>query len=313
MKLLAALFFSLLMLAQFSSAADEGVNMQTFCRNLLGLPQALPGGAAANNSSSAIGGAGSFNFTYSSQYYSALAGLREANQSVQNMIAAGLPYAQSQDLYMSSLQWFAGQSALEAEGQKADYGFVLGNVAQIKGIEQQATGTSDELKALDTRLAGVASDVNITAAKADADAAHKEFNDGRFEEAKPLINSAYDKATQAEAEATRSKALLESTRRTLEAFLQDNWQIIAAAIAAAAVIFFLFQKQIRRFTINAKISALTAERGVLEGMIKGLQKDYFEYGKINELSFHIKTKKYGDLIRNINRQLPLLKEELKKL
>jgi len=271
------------------------------------------GSVAANNSSSSIGIANNFNYTYSSQYYSALAGLREANLSVQNMMRSGLPYAQSQDLYQVALQYFSGQAALEAVGQKADYSFVLGNTAQIKSIEQQATEVSDDLKALDTRLAGVAQDVNITAAKADANSAHKEFNDGRFEEAKPLINSAYDKATQAEAEATRSKALLESTRRTLEVFLQDNWQTIVAIVVAAAVIFFIFQKQIRRFSINTKISALTAERGVLEGMIKDLQKDYFDTGKINELSFHIKTKKYGDLIRNINRQLPLLKEELKKL
>ncbi|MCX6772223.1 MAG: hypothetical protein NTV88_00425 [Candidatus Micrarchaeota archaeon] len=312
MKPLAAFIFALLILAQFSFAAEEGVNMQTFCRNLLGLPQEQTGGAA-NNSSASSGSASSFNFTYSSQYYSALAGLQEANQSVQNMKNAGLPYAQSQDLYTSALQSFYGQAALETQKEKADYGFALSNTAQIKNIALQATGVSDELKALDTRLAGVAPEINITAANADAAAAHKEFTDGRFAEAKPLINSAYDKAVQAEAEATRSKALLESTRRTLEVFLQDNWQTIAAVVAAAAIIFFIFQKQIRRFTINAKISALTAERGVLEGMIKGLQKDYFEDGKINELSFHIKTKKYGDLIRNINRQLPLLKEELKKL
>ncbi len=55
------------------------------------------------------------------------------------------------------------------------------------------------------------------------------------------------------------------------------------------------------------------ERMVLETMLQGLQKDYFQHGKINDLSYHIKTKKYSDLIRAINRQLPLLREELKKL
>ena len=88
---------------------------------------------------------------------------------------------------------------------------------------------------------------------------------------------------------------------------------ITVLLAALAIFFFLFQKQIRRFLINARIKALSAERGVLESMIKSLQKEYFESGKVNELSYHIKTKKFGDLIRNINRQLPMLKEELRKL
>ena len=31
------------------------------------------------------------------------------------------------------------------------------------------------------------------------------------------------------------------------------------------------------------------------------------------MTYHVKTKKFGDLIRNINRQLPLMKEELKRI
>ena len=56
-----------------------------------------------------------------------------------------------------------------------------------------------------------------------------------------------------------------------------------------------------------------AERAVIEKLIRGMQREYFEKGGMNELSYHIKTKKFGDLIRNINRQLPLLKEELKRI
>ena len=43
-----------------------------------------------------------------------------------------------------------------------------------------------------------------------------------------------------------------------------------------------------------------------------IQKDYFQEGKIPEGEYNIKTKKYAELIRDIDRQIPLLQEELAK-
>ena len=44
-----------------------------------------------------------------------------------------------------------------------------------------------------------------------------------------------------------------------------------------------------------------------------VQKDYFQYGKIAEGEYNIKTKKFAELIRDIDRQVPLMQEELAKL
>jgi len=68
--------------------------------------------------------------------------------------------------------------------------------------------------------------------------------------------------------------------------------------AALLIIFFLFQKQIRKFLLNARLKSLMRERGVIESMLKSLQKDYFEKKSVTELTYRVKTKKYGDIIRN---------------
>ena len=43
------------------------------------------------------------------------------------------------------------------------------------------------------------------------------------------------------------------------------------------------------------------------------QRDYFQYGKIPEGEYNIKTKRFAELVRDIDRQVPLLKEEIIKL
>jgi hypothetical protein len=63
---------------------------------------------------------------------------------------------------------------------------------------------------------------------------------------------------------------------------------------------------------KGKINHLNKEKEVVYNLIKELQKDYFEKQKIAENSYKIKIKKYGEIIRDINRQIPLLQAELEK-
>jgi len=254
-----------------------------------------------------------FNYTHSESYRDALADLQRANASVAGLRAAGIPYQRSNDLYTTALQWFEGQGALELVGGQGTYIFVFDKVREIRAIERTALAAQDELRALSVRLQSVAPDIDISGVRQLEADAKKEFADGRFEEAQRIARQAYESVSDAESESEHSKTLAESARKNIEGFVQENWKTMLAIVLVAGVLFFLFQKQIRKYLVESKIRSLAGERAVLETMLQSLQKDYFQGGKINELSYHIKTKKYGDLIRAINRQLPLLKEELKKL
>lgn len=236
-----------------------------------------------------------------------------ANASIQKMANAGLPVIHARDLYLAAGQWLDGQSAKEEIGETSDYRFVSQNVQQILQLESSSFALQDEFNVLDLRLANATSGANLTAALALRDSALAEFRDERFDEAKTLIDQAYAEISSAEAEAVRSQTLLESTRKNVETFLRENWQTILAIIAVVCVLLFIFQKRIRRFLINSKINSLSREKVVLQGMLRDLQRDYFQHGSGNEMTYRIKTKKFADLIRNINRQLPMLKEELKRI
>jgi hypothetical protein len=155
--------------------------------------------------------------------------------------------------------------------------------------------------------------VNLSKAIEMLSEAEKELLDGRFSEAQKIAANAYGEIDSAEAERVRQNTVFESARRNIENFIYENWQNILIVALTIMVLGFVFQKQIRRFLVNAKISSLISEKKTYEDMIKRTQRGYFESGNINELTYHIKIKKYSDLIRNVNRQIPLLKEELKKI
>ncbi|MFA4983505.1 MAG: hypothetical protein WC588_04810 [Candidatus Micrarchaeia archaeon] len=254
-----------------------------------------------------------FNYTHSEGYRDALAELQRANASVAKLRAEGIPYQRSRDIFTTAYQWFEGQGALELTGGQGSYSFVFDKVREIRNIERTAFAADDELRALSVRLQGIDPGIDLSGVRFLESDAKKEFADGRFEEAQRIARQAYETVSDAESEAEHSKTLAESARKNIETFFAENWQTMLTIAIVAGVLFFLFQKRIRKYMVESKIRSLAGERMVLETMLQGLQKDYFQHGKINDLSYHIKTKKYSDLIRAINRQLPLLREELKKL
>ena len=310
----AFILFALALLSTALFAADDygGAGIRIFCQQLLN--------AGANNSLNSTpaadtNGTGGIpkNFTYGTKHNETLARLGEANASVARMREAGLPYLQANDLLEIGVQWFDGQSAMELSGGIPDYGFSLQKVTEILDLEQSSLSVGDDLKALSARIDSADKDANLTSTKALMAEATQEFRDGRIDEAKNLINQAYDEVSNAESQAVHSRTMLESTRRNLESFLSDNWKIMVAIAAIALALFFVFQKQIRRFILDSRLKALIHEREVVSSMLKGLQQDYFQKKTINELTYRVKTKKYGDMLRNINRQVPTVKEELKKV
>jgi len=65
--------------------------------------------------------------------------------------------------------------------------------------------------------------------------------------------------------------------------------------------------------IENKINNLELRRKTLQGLMKKTQLDYFQNGIISEGNFNLRTKKFAEFIRDIDREIPLLKEDLVKI
>lgn len=65
--------------------------------------------------------------------------------------------------------------------------------------------------------------------------------------------------------------------------------------------------------MERKIQNLEMRKKTLKGLIMKTQGDYFNSGNMSESAYEIRTKKFAEIVRDIDRQIPLLQEELVKI
>ena len=93
----------------------------------------------------------------------------------------------------------------------------------------------------------------------------------------------------------------------------DNWITLVVLIALAILFTIFYRKKIAKYIIKRKIKHFETEKRILKQMTSEIQKSYFQEGKISEGAYNIRVKKFAELIRDIDRQIPLLQEELEKI
>jgi hypothetical protein len=144
-----------------------------------------------------------------------------------------------------------------------------------------------------------------------------EIKDGirneRYEETLGLIDKTYDEISNVKAAYTALNAILQNTTRGLKSFFLKNWKTIIISLIVVIVLLIIYRIKIMRWILSRRIEKLKIRKKTIKELIMQIQADYFQYGKIAEGEYNIKTKKFAELIRDIDRQMPLLQEQLIKL
>ena len=81
-------------------------------------------------------------------------------------------------------------------------------------------------------------------------------------------------------------------------------------MTALVLIFIFFRNIVARKMIRRKMRELELEKKVIFGLIQDTQKLYFDKNKISEEMYSVRIRKFGEIIRDIERQLPLLRADL---
>ncbi len=237
--------------------------------------------------------------------------LKRAESDMAQMLSDGLSATRYNDTLLLAEQLYSAQVALEKSGGKPLYSIIDEKISELNGIKQKAYKSLDEIKALNATISQVEG-VDMEPAAEIYQQALNEFNSERYEESLKLVDGAYKKISELDAMQTKVKAFYEATSKNIIDFFRDNWEeILISAAAIAAAILLAYNRMARRL-IKRKIENLETRKESIRNLIAKAQKEYFDEGKISESSYFIKTKKYAELIRDINRQIPLFKEELSK-
>lgn len=239
--------------------------------------------------------------------------LNESKRIMERLISLNFSVQRINDSLRKAEDIYIAQLEKEKKGT-ADFSLVIDYCKKIKEIKKNALLARDEFESLlKFYNETVSQDINSTEILKLFDQIKKEIVNERYENALEMIKNAYDRIEKIEAEYSTLKVYYRATANVIRLFIEDNWIYIVSVCLLLAIIILIFHKQIAKARIRREIKKLNLRKNILKDLIKKTQREYFEEGKISESTYKIRIKKFGTMINDIDRKIPLLIEELAKL
>lgn len=244
----------------------------------------------------------------------ALKCINDGNSLINNMISDGFSVLRINDTIKQAVSLYDAQITLMEKKTKYDFSLSIETCESAKNVSVIAYEVRDEINALlkfynDSYSSGI----NFSSIDLMIKNIQEDFQNEKYEEARENIDPVYSEIVNLKASNTALNLFYQTTTRTILGFFIQNWIIILSVLIVLTVLFFIFKRAITRFLIKRKISGLEVRKTTLKDLIMKTQKEYFEKGGMSEGSYTIRTKKFSELIRDIDRQIPLLKEKLLKV
>jgi len=224
----------------------------------------------------------------------------------------GFQIQRMNDTLKAAKQIYEGQMNIKTASLR-DFSLIDSYLLEIENLKTQGYTTKDEIAYvydIYNQIKSENPEINLEEAKLIIDEMQFEFDSERYEESYDLAKEAYSKLIEIEGEYTALNLAYKTTTQTLKSFFINNWLIISIVSVSAFFLYLILKNRLRIILIKHRIKRLTEESASLEDLIRNAQTEYFEKAKMSEATYRIRIKKFSELMRDINRQIPLLKEEL---
>lgn len=239
--------------------------------------------------------------------------LAKAQKCIDEMIALKIPTSRVNETFQETAQLYGAQSSLENQQKKADYTLINENTLEICKVKETAIKAQDELNIFNEKYLLTSKETNLSSIEQDYKEIQKSFEEERFEDTLQLIQKGYGFLSEVEASQTAVKLFYKTTTTTVKTFLIENWKKILIIALAVVILLIAFWRTIRRLRIKMKLYNLEMKEKSVNQLIKKMQYDYFEKKTLSETEFKVKMEKFKNIIRDIKRQVPALKEQLIKI
>lgn len=245
---------------------------------------------------------------------SALNCLNESNIIMEKMILDGFSIIRINDSLKQIYSLYNAQIVLKEKKSRYDFSVVFPYCNEIENVSRTAYYLRDEFEALEKFYnESLTESMDTSPVQNTIDQIDREIKNERYETVRPLIDEAYQEITSLKTSSTTLNLFYKTTTRTLQDFFIENWIVISILAMVAIILLVIYKKTIAKWIIRRKINKLELRKNTLKELIMNTQKSYFEKGAISEGTYSIKTKKFAELIRDIDREIPLLREELLKV
>jgi len=240
--------------------------------------------------------------------------LNESEVILNELMSENFSVLRVNDTFIQGKNLYDAQILLKEKNRNHDFSLVLPYCNEIKLINKKAIESRDEFFALKKFYSEIdVEEMNTSSIDEIILEIENETRDERYENVKPLIDKAYDEILNVKADYITSNIFYNVVARNLKQFFYENWIYFIFSLGILFLLFLIYKNTISRIIINRKIYRLEIRKKNLTNLIKEAQYEFFSKGKISEGTYNIRVKKFAELVRDINRQIPLLKESLFKL
>jgi len=240
--------------------------------------------------------------------------LNESVQIMAEMADSGLNVIRINDSIKEAQTLYDAQIVLRDRKRNYDFSLIIPYCDSIKKIKVDSITATDEFAALLLFYnESIVPGMNTTTIDKLVAEAQSEIISERYELVSGIVERAYSEIINVQSSYTTLNIFIDSTTKGLMKFIVDNWKVILTLLIMGALFFIAYRVKILKWITERRINKLQVRKNTLKNLIMKTQKDYFQLGKIAEGEYNIKTKKFADFVRDIDRQIPLLQEELIKL
>ncbi len=235
-----------------------------------------------------------------------------AIKAIEEMQARNISILRPNESLQKALQLYEAQLALEKSGRSAKYDLVIKYALEVVDIKEKAFKAYDELIVFEEFFNSTAKEIDLSAAYSKNQEILKSFKEERYEDTLKLIDEGYKLVSEIEASHTMVNLFYEAVSGRIKRFLINNWKNILVVLAVFTVVGIIFRKPINKIRIKLKLNDLMSQKKSIDRLIRNLQHKYFETKEISESEYHVKITKFKEMLRDVERQIFITKEEYMK-
>ena len=239
--------------------------------------------------------------------------LAQAEQEIIEMTERNIPINRVNETYNEAMQLYSAQLALEEKGGKANYKLIRSYTSDINSVKKTAIQASDELKIFKETYEEAKKHANLSEMNEEYDSIIMSFEDERYEDTLELIKKGYDRISEIQSSQTALNSVYLATTKTIKNFFIKNWLKLTIICSIAFFLILIFWNNIKKLMIRIKFNNLIIQKKAINKLLKNIQESYFKTKKLSESEYNIKLKKFKELIRDIDRQIMVLKEDVFKI
>ena len=239
--------------------------------------------------------------------------IMKAEACINEMTSLNIPTKRVNESYNEALQLYSAQFNLERMGRKVDYTLVNEYTINVCKIKESSIKARDELNIFKQTYEETSKRTNLSSMREEYLAIINSFDEERFEETITLVDEGYKRLSEIEASQTTVRLFYSTTTKTLKTFFIENWKKLTIFIIIILILVLIFWKPLIRFRINFKLHRLELRKQAINELIKKMQFSYFRTKSMSEIEYSVKLEKFKEITRDINREIPALKEDLLKL